>query len=116
MKTSFIVTLIATATLVFAGSSEAGGKRHGHGGYGHKPQHHKHHRHRSDGGDIVKVAAGALVLGTLVYAISQSSRQSHAPAEPDYWYRIDDDGRCVLVQLNRDGREVWTYVEPGYCR
>ncbi|MEJ8566055.1 hypothetical protein [Elongatibacter sediminis] len=140
-------TLAGAVSLALAGSAQAAGPREGHaphgappGTYGpsapqHSPYRHprgydKHRRH-DDNDDFVKVAAGALVLGTIIYAISQNSQKATqapppvsgppaqapepAAAPDDYWYRIDGDGRCVLVYLNNEGREVWTDVDPSNC-
>ena len=78
---------------------------------------HRHHDVRSG----LKIAAGALVLGTILHTVnrhhaplvvhpSQLGRQAQA-----HWYRIDPEGHCVEVRLNQQGREVWTYVNPSHC-
>ena len=88
--------------------------------YGHRYSHHSSRHHIRDG---LKVAAGALLIGSIIHAASNHKRERvvvrrrAAPVRSsDYWYRIDNEGECVEVRLNREGQEVWTYVDPSYCQ
>lgn len=148
MKKKIAITLFVTALLSLAGTVEAGDSRHGyknshhrghtptnyrnkhyrkHHGYGHYrggygPAHHrhKHHSHHllRDG---LRFAAGALIVGSVIHAISDSQprviyRSSTDGSHQNHWYRIAQDGQCVEVRLNQNGEEVWTPAEPYRCR
>jgi hypothetical protein len=135
--------LVAVATAVLmcaAGTAQAGdrghrdgyGRHHGYAQqrhYRHAPRHHRyrssHRRHHHDGRHAVrtglKVAAGAVLLGSIIHAVSDNRRERvvyrtrTVNARNDVYYRIDPDGECVEVTHNRQGQEVWTYVDPTYC-
>lgn len=147
MKKLIVLTLMATAFLATAGNAQAGNSHRGQHYYpnhGYSPakhyrkharqerRHYKQHRYgRSYGrhdygyrhhghGDAWKIAAGAAVLGTIIYAAnSRPSRTVYRTrtvrANDDHWYRVDTDGQCVEVRLNQKGQEVWTYVDSSYC-
>lgn len=143
MKKQIIITLISTGLLVSAGLAEARDRGH-HNGYrshhsyssnyhfGYQPRHYSHldyrhnyYRHHSGRHHLrngLKIAAGALVLGSIIHAASNSRRdrvivrRRPTPSRnSDYWYRVDNDGQCVEVRLNQKGQEVWTYVDSSYC-
>ena len=113
-----IAALLSLCLIGASGAAQAGGNDRHHGGY----RYPYHDRYDDDNGeDFAKFAAGAIILGTIIYAINQNQHQAAvvepqavAPL-PDYWYRIDGEGRCVEVRLNSAGREVWTYVPQNYC-
>lgn len=146
MKKRIAITLIVAALLSLAGTVEARDAWRGHKDGHHRdytPVHYrnKHHRgrhHRSDHHyrsrhahyrgrhhghhalrDGIKIAAGALILGSVVRSINDhGSRQIvYQASRPgtDRWYRIDQDGQCVEVRLNRYGEEVWSYTDAGRC-
>lgn len=88
-------------------------------GHYRRAYHHDHGRHALRSG--LKVAAGAVLLGTIIHSIHDNRRdrvvyrtRTVAPRN-DIYYRIDPDGQCVEVTHNRQGQEVWTYVDPAYC-
>lgn len=144
MKTRYghkaILTALVTGLLLSAaGTAQAGdrGYRDGLGRfygftparhYRHAPRHHyrsnyrRHHGHRGrhDSRRGLKIAAGALLLGTVIHSIHHDNRRERvvyrtvAP-RGGIWYRVDQDGQCVEVSQNRYGQEVWTYVDPSYC-
>ena len=142
MKKQIIIMLV-TGLLVVAGVAEAGDRSHRNGHranhsyssnryYGYQPRHYRwygyghhnygHHSSRHHLRDGLKFVAGALVLGSIIHAATDSRRDRvivrSRPAPSivsDYWYRIDNDGQCVEVQLNRQGQEVWTYVDSSNC-
>ena len=125
--------LVASMVLALSGTAQAGDGRSGRDHYGHGAhydryaRHHgrDHHRHGHDHfGRGLAIVAGAVILGSIIHAASQDNarrgaeyRRDNRPEAPlpDYWYRIDGDGQCVEVRLNRQGREVWTYVDQSYC-
>ncbi len=143
MKKQIIITLVSMGLLAMAGMAEAGDRHHRYGHhsnhsyssnhyYGYQPRHYNrydyryrsygHHSSRHHLRDGLKVVAGALILGSIIYAATDSRRdrvivrRRPAPSNnTDYWYRIDNDGQCVEVRLNRQGQEVWTYVDSSYC-
>lgn len=84
-----------------------------------RPYHHDHGRHGLRSG--LKVAAGAVLLGTIIHSIQDNRRDRvvyrtrTVTPRTDIYYRIDPDGQCVEVSHNRQGQEVWTYVDPAYC-
>lgn len=85
-----------------------------HSSYYRRSGHHDHYKG-------LKIAAGAVVLGSLIHAINSDRRErvvyrtrQTVPAN-DYWYRLDSEGECVEVRMNQQGREVWTYVNSSYC-
>lgn len=93
--------------------------RHVPRGQYRRAYHHDHGRHALRSG--LKVAAGAVLLGTIIHSIHDNRRdrvvyrtRTVAPRN-DIYYRIDPDGQCVEVTHNRQGQEVWTYVDPAYC-
>ena len=89
------------------------GRSYRHGGHGYNYGHHRHH-------DAWKYAAGAVILGSIIHAANNRPSQTvyrtvrSAPAV-DRRYRLDTDGLCVEVSLNRENQEVWTYVDSSYC-
>jgi hypothetical protein len=144
MKKHIVLAVLASALLGAASFAEAGngnrGYRNGHHNgyssirYGHYPtrNHHgyarrSHYRHGDYRGHHdyhkgLRIAAGAVVIGSLIHAINHDRRERVvyrtrrvAPGS-DYWYRVDTDGQCVEVRLNQQGQEVWTYVDSSYCR
>ena len=93
--------------------------------YGHGPyRYYGHYDHH----DAAKVAAGAILLGSIIHSVNRDRSQrvvysgrtysSSRPtgARQDTWYRTDSSGDCFEVQLNRDGNEVWTFVDSSYCQ
>lgn len=147
MKKKIAITLIVAALLSLASTVEArdswrshkGGHHRGHATVQHHGNHHRRHakhyrsshhyrsryanhsyRHhgRNSVRDGLKIAAGALIIGSVVRSINDHrSRQiayRTAPANANRWYRIDPDGQCVAVRLNQYGEEVWTYTD-AYC-
>lgn len=135
-----LVSVIALVTLCassFAWAGDRGyrdgyGRHHGHvqRHYRHAPRHHyrpayRHHHGHHHGRHALrtglKVAAGAVLLGSIVHAVSNDRRdrvvyrtRTVAPRS-DTHFRIDPDGACVEVTYNRQGQEVWTYVDESYC-
>ncbi len=89
---------------------------YGHRGY--RPYGYGHHGYSNGLGYV----AGALVVGSLIHSINHRQpsqivyRSKPVSRAQDYWYRVDSDGQCVEVRMNRDGQEVWTYVDASYCR
>jgi len=145
MKKRIALALLTSLLLGLAGTVQAGNGYHRHhdrypGGY--ERNFHGHHsgynnrRHRHDDDDFgrgLAIVAGAVVLGTIIHAINHNSsrnanssyqaraREPNDRYEPpaqgqDYWYRVDQNGDCVLVRLNQQGREIWSYADPSYCR
>lgn len=91
-----------------------------HNRYGNN--HNRHYRHgRNEFRDGLKYAAGALVLGSVIHAINNNpprrTAYQSAPTRSGHnsWYRVDSDGQCVEVRLNRQGNEVWTYSDSSNC-
>lgn len=134
MKKQFIITLFATALLSMASVAQAGNSHRGHyGGHyrGHSSHHYgrayRHHGYRRHGRrhhnnhDGLKIVVGALVLGSLIHAVSNNQRRQVVYSSPtarlskEYWYIVDSNGQCVEVRLNERGNEVWTYVDSSYC-
>lgn len=134
MKKQIVLTLITSAFLLMAGTTQAGGYgyRGNHsGGYG--GNHYSYGGHYRGGyghggghghlGTGIAIVAGAVVLGSIIHAATYNNRprqvvyspQPAGPVPGGYWYRVDADGQCVEVRLNQQGREVWTYVDPSYC-
>jgi hypothetical protein len=151
MKAKIVITLVAIALLGLAGAAEAGNRHYSHrdghfGGYaaphhyrsyrppvaryyGHhhyRPHYRVHHGYyRQHDRDAWKVAAGAVLLGTIIHSAShdrgtrviyreRSYPVSRTPAS-DAWYRTDSSGDCFEVRYNSAGDEIWTLVDPGYC-
>jgi len=86
-------------------------RRGGHGYYNYG--HHGHH-------DAWKYAAGAVILGSIIHAANNRPpktvyRTTRSAPSRDQRYQLDSDGQCVEVSLNREGQEVWTYVDSSYC-
>lgn len=80
-------------------------------------EHGYHDRDRDDFRKGVKIVAGAVLLGTIIHAISNSNqrRSQQAAYAGDLWYQQDRDGRCYEVTRDRSGDEFWTRVDSGYC-
>ena len=146
MKKDIVIAVIATVFLGAAGFAEGShgdrGYRNGHHNgysssrhyrydnryrshhYNRGYRHGRYYRHRShhDHYKGLKIAAGAVVLGSLIHAINSDRRERTVyrtrRVEPsgDYWYRVDSEGQCVEVRLNQKGQEVWTYVDGSYCQ
>jgi hypothetical protein len=140
MKKQIVLTLITSAFLLMAGTTQAGGSGYGYrgshsGGYGgHYSGYGRHYGghyggrgyYRGGGhghlGTGLAIVAGAVVLGSIIQASTYNNRARQAQygsrpggPVPDYWYRVDADGQCVEVRRNQQGREVWTYVDSSYC-
>ncbi|MFT5139333.1 MAG: hypothetical protein ACI9H8_000824 [Lysobacterales bacterium] len=133
MKKQITISLLSAALLLSAGLAQAGdrGNRNGHYSnnsnrhYGYQPRHYNHrgYRHRSGNRhNAWKYAAGALVIGSIIHSANRPrndrvvvQRRIEPSRSSDYWYRVDTDGQCVEVRLNRQGQEVWTYVDSSYC-
>ena len=122
MYKPLIAALVSLCLIGASATAQAGGNDRHHGGYDYGYGYPYHDRYDDDDGEkFAKFAAGAIILGTIIYAINQNQRQAAvvepqaAAPLPDYWYRIDGEGRCVEVRLNSVGREVWTYVPQNYC-
>ena len=136
MKKQIVITLLVTAFLGTAGIAQAGDWNRGHHNQsrGHHNQYRTHYnrhyrqyrnygyrrgRHHHHNG--LKIAAGALILGSAIYAANNNWRRNVAyrsrpvAINRGSWFRVDSDGQCVEVTLNRQGQEVWTYVDSGYC-
>ncbi len=117
------------------------GKHHGHYYRGHRGYHyvpryrnvdrHGHYRPHYYHHDLYrahKVVAGAALLGTIIHATSHqpARRVVYVDRSPrrvvrdagygDAWYQTDSSGDCFEVRLDDSGYEVWSYVDPGYCR
>jgi len=140
LNKSIVVTMLATLLACTAGLAQADGRGHrgGHGvQHGYAPRHfayaprrhyapayhHDHHDHHGRHAlrTGLKVAAGAIIVGSIIHAINDDRRdrvvyrtRTVAPRD-DYYYRIDPKGQCVEVTHNSRGQEVWTYVDPAYC-
>jgi hypothetical protein len=100
-------------------SNRPHGRRDGYGrhdGYRNRGRHGYHHydHGRDDLRKGLKIVAGAVILGSIIYAINNQNRQASYGA-PSYGYRTDSEGRCIQVTRDSSGREVWTHVDPGYC-
>lgn len=142
MKKTLVIAAFAAVMFSAPGFAQAGNNHRGynqphHYSYGHnryydyRPNHrygrhdrhyYRHHSSRHHLRDGLKVAAGALLIGSIIHAANHHKRERvvvRRRVEPtrssDYWYRIDNEGQCVEVRLNREGQEVWTYVDPAYC-
>lgn len=132
LTATVLVTALCAATVAQAGDRghrDGYGRHHGYTyqqHYRHVPRrpyrrayHHDHGRHALRSG--LKIAAGAVLLGTIVHAIHDDRRERivyrtrAVSPRHDVYYRIDPDGQCVEVTYNRQGQEVWTYVDPAYC-
>lgn len=132
--------------MIAAGSVEAGAG--GHGNYGkshgypsrtyaprqapyrvhgrHQPSGKLHgHRHHQD---ALRLAAGAVILGTVVTTLDRprpagfaivnhgyAARQPYA-VQQNRWYQRDSYGDCFEVRLRRDGQQTWTQTHPTHCR
>lgn len=87
-------------------------RRHGY------RNHYRRHDHRRG----LRIAAGAIVLGSLIHAINHDRHErvvyrTRQTATRDYGnYLLDSDGQCYDVSTNNQGQEVWTWVDPSYCR
>jgi hypothetical protein len=129
LATSLLLAAAGTAQADDRGYRDGYGRHHAYSQqrhYRHAPQrhyrqayHHDHGRHALRSG--LKVAAGAVILGSIIHSINDDRRdrvvyrtRSIAPRS-DLYYRIDPDGQCVEVSHNQRGQEVWTYVDPSYC-
>ncbi len=98
-----------------------------HRSYRHRSYRHHNYRHYGYGrhsygyNNGLGYVAGALALGSIVYAIDRNQRRESAylarpvASTQEYWYRVDTDGRCVQIKLNQYGQEVWTTVDSSYC-
>lgn len=93
-----------------------------HHGYHHGYRHGHHHgRHELRKG--LKIAAGAILLGSVIHAASDHRRDrvvvrkrvTRAPSHDDGYFVRDQEGECYEVTTNRDGEEVWTWVDQSYC-
>lgn len=147
MRKQIVITLLVTAFLGTAGIAQAGDWNRGHHNQsrGHHNQYRAHYnrpyrqnsnygyrRGRNSGyyryrrGQFhhhngLKIAAGALILGSAIYAANNNWRRNvvyrsrPVSINRGSWFRVDSDGQCVEVTLNRQGQEVWTYVDSGYC-
>ena len=144
MKKQIVLTVLAIALLGATGFAQAGdrGYRNGHdNGYrsarnnrhyaytnrnyrrqSYRHQSYRHYNRHHDHYKGLKIAAGAVVLGSLIHAISSDRhdrvlvrRTVRSSPAGDFWYRVDSDGQCVEVTLNSQGQEVWTYVDSSYC-
>ena len=139
MKKQIVITLLLTTFLGTAGTAQARDWNRGHhnghhSSYGYARHHGNHHysryrhhgyygytRRHHDHYKGLKIAAGALILGSAIYAANNNWRRNAVyvsrpvASNRDYWYRVDTDGQCVEVRLNRQGQEVWTYVDSSYC-
>ena len=147
MKKSIIITIVTASLMFFAGFAEAGNRGHHNGHYsknsygssrhyGYRPQPYLRHGYRYGYGhgyyghhgavhdfrDGLKIVAGALIMGSVIQAVSNSRqerefirRRSVPTTRSDYWYRLDNEGQCVEVSENSQGQEVWTYVDQSYC-
>jgi hypothetical protein len=151
MKAKIVITLVAIALLGLAGTANAGNRHFSHrdGHYrGHPVPHHyrayrapvvRYHGHRHyrsyprvhfgyyghHDHDAWKVAAGAVLLGSIIHSASHDRgtrvvyRERAYPVSrtpvADIWYRTDSAGDCFEVRTNTQGDEVWTLVDPGYC-
>jgi hypothetical protein len=114
MRTKTVLTLVILLTLFMSGSAFAGHHPYGrHGGH-----HHSHH-------DAAGILIGAALIGTAAYAAGKHSRHVvHTrpapvytpPPAPAYWYRVDHNGDCMYVHLNKNGDEVWTPVAADNCQ
>ena len=149
MKKHIVIAIIATVMFSAAGFAEAGGRNHGyrsghHYGYDshsygrHQSSHYRgysnrrYNRHYRQGGYYrhhgrhdyykgLKIAAGAVVLGSLIHSINSDHRDRvvyrtrRTTPVSNQTYRVDSEGQCVEVSLNQQGQEVWTYVDSSYC-
>ncbi len=146
MKKQLLITLIVAILMTLAGTVQAGDSRRGHNGhhggyakhasahhgYRHGKKHRAHHnrhydrgyyghgyrdRHHDDFSKGVKIVAGAVLLGTIIHAISNSEqrRVERAAYAGDLWYQQDTNGQCYEVTQNQRGEEVWVRVDPRYC-
>ena len=142
MKKQILITLLATALLGMASAAQAGDRHRGH--YNGHNNHHGYARHHygsfhygrshhyrpyryygyrqghHDRYDGLQIAAGALVLGSIIYAAGSDRRhntvyRTRPVASSRNDYRVDSEGQCFEVSLNRQGQEVWTYVDSSYC-
>jgi len=112
-------------------------RRHGYRAYGHHyaPRYynsygHGHYRYYGHHGyyDAAKIAAGAVLLGSIIHSANQDRPDrvvytgrrypvsTSNTGRQDTWYRTDSSGDCFEVRLNGDGNEVWTYVDSSYCQ
>ncbi len=99
-------------------------RSYGYPYYRHYGPRHGHYYHDHDGW---KVAAGAVLLGSIIHSASRDraervvvrrhSEPMVAPASynRDTWYRNDSNGDCFEVHLNSAGDEVWTLADHSYC-
>ena len=84
------------------------------GYYGYTRGHH-------DDDSGLKIVAGALILGSIIHASNHDRRRNvvyrsrPVASNRGNSYRVDTDGQCVEVTRNRQGEEVWTYVDSSYC-
>lgn len=142
MKKYTLFILLITALLTVAGSVQARdynnhqrsnhyrGDSHRYSQYSSGYNRHRRHNNRHELRKGLKVAAGVLVLGSVIHAIANNNRrydsrssssvrvdpQPYPNTRQDYWYRIDSEGQCVEVKLNQYGQEVWTDTDNAYCR
>lgn len=151
MKTKIVITLAAIALLGLAGAAAAEDRHYGYRdghyrGYA-TPHHYRPYRHHGASyyghryyrpysrvhygyyghhdHDAWKVAAGAVLLGTIIHSASHERgsrvvyRERVQPVSrtpgTDRWYRTDSGGDCFEIRYNTRGDEVWTLVDPGYC-
>jgi len=83
--------------------------------YGYRGHHHHDYRHG------LRIAAGAVVLGSLIHAINHDRHErvvyrTRQPVRRDFGnYVLDSDGACYEVSVNDRGQEVWTWMDSSYC-
>lgn len=152
MNKPLAIAIMAASLLAASGFAEADdGRRGHHGGYhvSHVARHHYrpavrhyrgprhvyrpayhagyyrgHHHGRHELRKGLKIAAGALLIGSVIHAATDHRHDQivvrRRAAGPDYagdgnFYSLDDDGQCYEVSTNSRGEEVWIWVERGYC-
>jgi len=132
MRKQTVMAWIAGAFLLTVGTAPAQAGGHGYRGQHYNPGHHYsrgyggHHGggyyHGGGDNDFVEALAivtGVAILGSVIYGAHQNQPRRSAPAGPapaNLWYRVDANGQCVEVRPNQQGLEVWTNVDPSYCR